>query len=339
MAINSPSKRLNSKLWLWLTTLLISLASMQEVIAQELRLIINQHSPWVVELEVSRTNNVAFDSEIVVWIGVQECETCTPTYQAIDEVVTNTNGKIIKMIKNLPIWPGEYKVVYWSRNTWETRVAVLKSDWNGDITWNNGIPWDETTEPGGYWSGWGKQIFNENQFLVEQISWWVKIMVDNISPADDDELWMVEVGSQGEAMLGDGTVVWLEVLDLTAGTWFLPSNINTGGKGIEKVRIGKVFHTKDASWQQFPTIPLGVEDYLASSLKMYPNPTDSLVTVELPDNIHINEIRVSSLDWLTLFMIPVTTSNQIDLSSLASGAYLVNIETDQGTVSKKLIKQ
>jgi len=323
---------------------------MQEVIAQELRLIINQHptSPWVVELEVSRTNNVAFDSEIVVWIGVQECETCTPTYQPIDEVVTNTNGRIIKMIKNLTIWPGEYKVVYWSRNTWEMRVAALKSDWNGDITWNNGIPWNETTEPEGYWSGWGKQIFNENQFLVEQISWWVKIMVDNISPADDGELWMVEVGSQGEAMLGDGTVVWLEVLDLTAGTWFLPSNINTGGKGIEKVRIGKVFHTKDASWQQFPTIPLlGVEDEFAALLKIFPNPTTDFVTIAIPEGVRgVNYELYDSNGRLLDNGKQLSVENQedckIDMTKFSEWVYLLqttDLDDNKRTVINQIIKQ
>jgi len=123
------------------------------------------------------------------------------------------------------------------------------------------------------------------------------------------------------------TIVWMTAWEGDI-QYFNNSNFSVNPSGC--------FWIKDLT---FPISSAVVEDYLASSLEMYPNPTDSLVTVKLPDNIHINEIRVSSLDWLTLFMIPATTSNQIDLSSLASGVYLVNIETDQGTVSKKLIRQ
>jgi len=90
------------------------------------------------------------------------------------------------------------------------------------------------------------------------------------------------------------------------------------------------------------TAALGVNDVLASKFALYPNPADSQVTVSFKDNIAVNEIKITDLNGRV-----VKTSNytgalnsvQLNISDLSAGVYMMNINSDQGTAVKKIVKK
>ena len=74
------------------------------------------------------------------------------------------------------------------------------------------------------------------------------------------------------------------------------------------------------------------------NIKLYPNPTKGLFTVELND---LNNKTIDIYDVMgKLIFSQNTTSNkvQIDLSSYATGLYFVKIKTENNTITKRLLK-
>ncbi len=73
-----------------------------------------------------------------------------------------------------------------------------------------------------------------------------------------------------------------------------------------------------------------------SSFRMYPNPAGSILYFDnLPENA---EIRLIDLSGRILFK-EVSEGNSIDVSSLQSGLYLIQIRNINGTISGKILKQ
>lgn len=85
----------------------------------------------------------------------------------------------------------------------------------------------------------------------------------------------------------------------------------------------------------------GVEDKITSTnVSLYPNPTASQFTVELPKAVKA-EIRVFDISGkLLIFENPKSISNKLTLnvSSLSKGTYFVRINSEEGTATKKLLK-
>jgi hypothetical protein len=70
-------------------------------------------------------------------------------------------------------------------------------------------------------------------------------------------------------------------------------------------------------------------------ITVYPNPTNGLVRIEIP-NQTIQNIKVYDLQGQ---LIKETIENQFNLSNYSNGTYFVRAKTKQGTYDYKLIKQ
>jgi D-alanyl-D-alanine carboxypeptidase len=83
--------------------------------------------------------------------------------------------------------------------------------------------------------------------------------------------------------------------------------------------------------------PVGLnESTIAEKLiTVYPNPTNGLVRIEIP-NQTIQNIKVYDLQGQ---LIKETIENQFDLSNVSNGTYFIKAQTKQGFYSYKLIKQ
>ena len=83
--------------------------------------------------------------------------------------------------------------------------------------------------------------------------------------------------------------------------------------------------------------PLGVNDFnLAESIQLYPNPTNGILNIATEASVEIDTIQVLGLDGKLLFG---SQENQIDLSQLASGIYFMSIQTNSGSIVKRVVKQ
>lgn len=87
----------------------------------------------------------------------------------------------------------------------------------------------------------------------------------------------------------------------------------------------------------------GVEDYEQSDLKLYPNPTNGIVNVEFEmwnEKWDDAEIQIFDMYGKLLRSVLVSDSvTQVDMSMFAEGVYTLRIETTEGIVTRKVVKQ
>ena len=75
--------------------------------------------------------------------------------------------------------------------------------------------------------------------------------------------------------------------------------------------------------------------FLSMSITVYPNPTNGLVHIEIP-NQNMQNIKVYDLQGQ---LIKETTECQFDLSNFSNGTYFLKAQTKQRFYSYKLLKQ
>jgi hypothetical protein len=93
-----------------------------------------------------------------------------------------------------------------------------------------------------------------------------------------------------------------------------------------------------AVWQNFAPINgvLATSSFVKNSFSMYPNPSNGFVTIALENNLQIEKVNFyNSLGQL----IKTTTVNIISTSELAKGSYFVEVVTNEGKASKRLLVQ
>ena len=84
---------------------------------------------------------------------------------------------------------------------------------------------------------------------------------------------------------------------------------------------------------------LGVEELdLSSQIIMYPNPVKDVLTFDNTSSTEITSIKLYDILG-RLVMLVEDDFNQIDMSHVDSGVFFLNIETEKGVITKKLIKE
>ena len=85
---------------------------------------------------------------------------------------------------------------------------------------------------------------------------------------------------------------------------------------------------------------LKVDNNLATKFSVSPNPTSNVVYLNNNANILMNEVKVTDMNGRTVKSLKLNgvSNTQVDVSDLASGVYLMDIASDQGNITKKVIK-
>lgn len=81
-----------------------------------------------------------------------------------------------------------------------------------------------------------------------------------------------------------------------------------------------------------------VENSSLAQVSLYPNPVMDEIRINLPDSIELESATVYSLLGQPTNM-KLKKNNVLDLSKLASGVYILELKTNQGTLTKKVIKK
>ena len=82
---------------------------------------------------------------------------------------------------------------------------------------------------------------------------------------------------------------------------------------------------------------LGVGDNLADLINIYPNPATTRINLDVPANIEI--LSVALYDILGKNTGATLVNGSIDISNLSRGVYILNVKSDQGTLTQKVIKR
>lgn len=87
-------------------------------------------------------------------------------------------------------------------------------------------------------------------------------------------------------------------------------------------------------------VPLSTNEFLNSKFEIYPNPTVDIITIKNDENILIKNIDIIDLNGRIIKSIKLEEQNTtLNIDFLASGTYLLNIKTDQGTAVKRIVKK
>lgn len=81
---------------------------------------------------------------------------------------------------------------------------------------------------------------------------------------------------------------------------------------------------------------LSVNDNVLSQLSVYPNPSSDVININTPSSVEV--ISTELYDVLGNLVLRGAT-NELNISSLSTGLYLLNITTTQGSISKKVYRK
>ena len=105
-----------------------------------------------------------------------------------------------------------------------------------------------------------------------------------------------------------------------------------GGIEFNSTSANNKMYVDDFIFQNSPI--LNLNDYNYSDFKIYPNPSNNFIHVQL--NEEIKSLTIYNV--LGKSILTASKTNKIDISSLSKGLYFVNIETENGRGTQKLIK-
>ncbi|WP_296145778.1 T9SS type A sorting domain-containing protein [uncultured Flavobacterium sp.] len=149
---------------------------------------------------------------------------------------------------------------------------------------------------------------------------------------------------------------------LVAGQWYNVKIVHDFGAGIidyyldnEMIYSGSVFGATNVEQATFlndnyssaayidnyvAVAGLGVNNnVVASKLSVYPNPAKNLINISNSDNVSLTNATITDLNGRTVKSVELNGATQINISDLASGVYMMNINSDQGSVTKKIVKE
>jgi len=89
---------------------------------------------------------------------------------------------------------------------------------------------------------------------------------------------------------------------------------------------------------RFYAANLSQQEFLKQQIKIYPNPAISIINIESP-NILIEQLTVYDLNGQMLLQNNKMEKNEIDVSVLQQGVYIIEIKSSAGIVKKKLVKR
>jgi hypothetical protein len=75
---------------------------------------------------------------------------------------------------------------------------------------------------------------------------------------------------------------------------------------------------------------------LTKSLMIFPNPTSNIVTIQKPENLEVNEIRIFNIIGQLLYQQNWTP--KIDLTSFSIGLLFIQFQTNEGIINKSVLK-
>lgn len=83
-----------------------------------------------------------------------------------------------------------------------------------------------------------------------------------------------------------------------------------------------------------------IGEFNKSEIKIFPNPTNDFVTIQVPNNFENNQVEILDLSGKILFSKTLSESSVLDLSLFSSGTYFIRIIQDQQVLGiNRIIKR
>lgn len=152
-----------------------------------------------------------------------------------------------------------------------------------------------------------------------------------VTDAEDNRIRKITIAGMVSTLAGSGIGGFADGIGTTA------QFINPCGVTVDAV--GSVF-ISDATNHRIRKITnsLSTADYHQNQVLIYPNPVSSIINVDLGDSI-ASKVILFDMNGRVMQTENIVNSSGIEISNLANGMYLMQITTDKGVVSKKIVKK
>jgi len=121
----------------------------------------------------------------------------------------------------------------------------------------------------------------------------------------------------------------------------LPNGMTFGVSSLKPTSIVKFDNIMMSALKTLPTYILNTAEQLAGKFNLYPNPARDILNISNTENLFVKQTEIYDLAGKV-----ISTQNfsseaevQLNIADLASGTYMLYLETNQGTAVKKFIKK
>jgi len=121
----------------------------------------------------------------------------------------------------------------------------------------------------------------------------------------------------------------------------VPEGLAFVTSSMKSASIVKYDNIKLSAIQTLPSYILSNNEYLANKFNLFPNPAESVVNITNADNLYVESVTIYDISGKAIkSQVFANESNiQLNVENLASGAYMLHLQTNEGTAVKKLIKK
>ena len=118
-------------------------------------------------------------------------------------------------------------------------------------------------------------------------------------------------------------------------------NINFGVSYLKSTSVVKYDNIKLTALPSVPPYILSTNEIVSAKFNMYPNPATNVVNITNNENMLVKQVTVYDISGKQLSTQNYNNQTQIQLNveNLASGTYMLHIQTNAGLAVKKLVKQ
>lgn len=158
----------------------------------------------------------------------------------------------------------------------------------------------------------------------------------------------VYTGTGMPTQTSDFTVISPGIPALSApfGTWGL-NTFSLSAFNNQSVRIGIRYVSADVYMFmvddfKVTSSTLGTNDVLASKFSTFPNPVSDVLTLSSGEGVQISAIQITDLNGRVIKNLKYSdamSEMQVNVADLSAGMYLLNISSNQGTATKKIVKK
>lgn len=143
----------------------------------------------------------------------------------------------------------------------------------------------------------------------------------------------VSTGTTGSSYTLDNGLTWntIDALQHTVIA-FLNNTVGFTGGFTTSSTVGGI--------SKYTGTELFTKSFEANKFSTFPNPVNDIVTISSSENINFNGINITDINGriVKIFKTNNVSEIQINVSDLSSGVYLMDINSDNGKVIKKFIK-
>src|SRR5690606_10806323 len=121
----------------------------------------------------------------------------------------------------------------------------------------------------------------------------------------------------------------------------IPFSLDFVFGALNTTSILKFDNIKVSGLKVLPSYILSTNEQLATKFNMYPNPATNVVNITNSENMQVQKITIYDISGKQLSTQSFNGGTQIQLNvaNLASGTYMLHLQTNEGTAVKKLVKK